>query len=193
MSKKTRKAKGSPVRTAVNKGSGVRTQIYTSARGVQAEFSPMPPMLVARMETQIDAEFGVIEPPTYTVETIGGGSTTLVHTQETIETDEQQAEWDAYIARKAARDEKQQSMMLRALQLECLRPIIDEDDDWMDRLEFVGITVPDNKYDRHLLWVESQFIGHPDDIIACLTIPMQLAGVAQGDMAAAESMFRDTV
>ena len=177
--------------TAAQRG-GIRTQLYTSGRGKKVRFTPMPPMLLARIEQQVNAEFGDNVPPTYTLDAIGGKEI-HDHTEATLDTDEDRLAWATYQARDGQRQERASSLILRALQIECLEPIIDEDDDWIDRMEFMGLPVPDGKYDRQLMWVESQFIGGEDDIMACMQIPMQLAGVSQEDMAAAETMFRDTV
>ncbi len=171
---------------------GKRTQMYTSTRGKVVEFTPMPPMLLARIEEQVDAEYGEILPPTYEVKSIGGAET-IPHTESTLETDEDKAAWAEYENRLSEKSAELSSLVLRALQIECLRPIIDDDDDWLERMEFMGMNVPEGKYDIQLFWVESQFIGNSDDINACLNIPMQLAGVSEEEMASAEKMFRDTV
>ena len=190
--KKRAGGKPSPVRRTFKKRGGIRTQLYTSAKGTQVEFSPMPPMLLARIEEQVDKEFGEIEPPTYESDGLAGKQV-HPHTESSLETDEDKAAWAVYEERTAERGERISSLTLRALQIECMRPIIDDDDDWLERLEFIGFDIPDNKFDQQLLWVESQFVGHADDIMACMQIPMELAGVSQEDMAAAETMFHDTV
>jgi len=192
MAKKQRTRRTGRSGQTKSKRGGKKTQLYTSSRGKTVEFLPMPPMLLARIEDQVDKQFGDIPVPTYEADSIGGVQH-LQHTENTVESAEDIAAWAEYQALLSQKSEKVSSLVLRALQIECLRPIIDDDDDWVERMEFMEMEVPEGKYDRQLCWVESQFIGSSDDISACMSIPMELAGVSEEDMAAAEKMFRDTV
>lgn len=190
---KARKSK--PVKS--RKGKTQNNQIftrYTSSRGTEALIFPMPPMLMEKIEQAVEAQLGPRpEPPTYTIKTASGDEETHFHTEDTLETDEDRDAWDEYEENSAEWDNELNSRMLRAIQLECIKPADPEDTEWAERLEFLGIPVPDNKFERHMLWVEAEFVGSQEDVLACLMEPMRLAGVPDEEMAAAERMFRGAI
>lgn len=178
---------------------GLKYIEYESSRGRVARFTAMPPMLMSRIETQVEEEFGDVSPPTYEVETVTGRTQVVEHTAKTVTSGEGKAAWNEYVRLNSERNEAKSSKVMRALQMECLQPIIPEDEeeggenDWVARHKFSDLAVPDNKFERKLYWIEAEFVGNSDDMMACLKIPMELAGVSGEDMAAAENLFQDSI
>jgi len=191
--KKSARTRRQTRKTPQKKKGGLKWADYTSTRGKKVRFVPMPPLLLARIEEQVDDQFGKLTIPTYEVETATGVNQTIEHTEKTITTEKDKLAWAEYVTLRDRRAEEISTRTLRALQIECCIPIIEEDDDWVERHEFMGMTVPDGKYDRHLYWIEAEFLGGEEDMMACVTIPMELSGVDQEDMAAAERLFRNPV
>lgn len=167
---------------------------YTSTLGVEVIFLPMPPLLREKIEASLEKEWPRPEPPTYTIKTTAGVEETHPHDETTLETEEDKADWAAYKQENNEWDEENSRRMLRAIQLQCIKLTNQDDTEWIERQEFLGIDVPENKFERHLHYIETEVIGNEDDIMACMTIPMQLAANASDeDMAAAEKLFRDAV
>lgn len=190
--RKQRRAKDAQERKSDSNGS-VAYQKYTSSRGTAVRFYPMPPMLMEKIEVGVEMEFGPRpEPPTYTIETAVGEKETHTHTKDTLESDEDKAAWAAYQDELAIWENELSRRVLRAIQVECIKPE-SLDDEWLEKQSFLGIKVPENKFERHLHWVETEFVGNQEDILACMTIPMRLAGAEDSDLAAAEKLFRDSV
>lgn len=167
---------------------------FTSSRGTKVYFYPMPPLLMEKIEAGVEVEFGSRpEPPTYTIKTAVGEDETHTHSKSTLETPEDEAAWAAYEAELEIWEGELSRRVLRAVQLECIKPQDPSDEKWMAKQAFLGIKVPENEFERHLHWIETEFVGNNEDVIACMAIPMRLAGVPEKEMAAAEKLFRDSV
>lgn len=165
---------------------------FESSRGAVVSLTAMPPMLMARIEAQVDEEFGEINPPTYTVEAIGGEPQVIEHTAKTVETPEEKEAWIAYKDRLTERQTEKGNRVMRALQVQCMEPVFENGDEeaWIKRQEYIGMSVPDDELDRKLFWIESEFIGSTEDMMQALKIPMELAGVDPEELGAAEKLFR---
>lgn len=167
---------------------------FTSSRGAKALFYPMPPMLMEKIEEGVEAEFGPRpEPPTYTIKTAVGEDEVNTHTKNTLETDEDKAAWAAYEDELAIWESELNRRVLRAIQLECIKPQDPDDEKWLAKQAFLGIKIPENEFERHLHWIETEFVGSNNDVMACMVIPMRLAGVPEKEIAAAEKLFRDSI
>lgn len=170
------------------------TMRYTSALGTEVVFYPLPPMLEEKIELSLAAEWPRPLPPTYTMKTATGRDEVRPHDETTLETAEDRAAWAAYQADKAAWEEEKGKRFLRAIQVQCIKPADPDDEEWIEQQAFLGIKVPENRFERHLHYIETQVIGDEDDIMACLTIPMQLmAKATDEEMKSAEAMFRNAV
>lgn len=174
---------------------GAVFQKYVSSRGTAVRFYPMPPMLMEKIEVGVEAEFGPRpEPPTYTITIEATGEKeSHTHTKETLESEEDKAAWAAYEDELAIWENELSRRVLRAIQVECIKPEDPGDEEWVEKQEFLSISIPEGKYQRHLHWIETEFIGNNEDVVACMSIPMRLAGVPEEDMAAAEKLFRDSI
>lgn len=167
---------------------------YTSALGTEVIFLPMPPMLIEKIEIALAKEWARPEAPTYVMETATGRKEERPHDETTLETDEEKASWAAYKQEAEAWEEEKNRRTLRAIQLQCIVPANPDDEEWVERQKFLQMDVPENKYERHLYWIETEFIGDENDIMACMTIPMQLvSGASDEEMATAEKLFRDSI
>ncbi|MCC6602065.1 MAG: hypothetical protein IT327_02585 [Anaerolineae bacterium] len=175
-------------------GGGAVYERYVSSRGTAVHFYPMPPMLMEKIEVGVEAEFGPRpEPPTYTIKTAVGEDEVRTHTKETLDTPEDRAAWAAYEEELGVWESELSRRVLRAIQVECIKPADPDDTDWMEKQAFLGVPIPEGKYQRHLHWIETEFIGSNEDVVACMSIPMRLAGVPDEEMAAAEKLFRDSI
>lgn len=167
---------------------------YTSALDTKVIFLPMPPMLEEKIEMALEAEWPRPKAPMYTMKTATGRTEERPHDETTLETDEDRVAWEAYQQDKSAWEEEKGRRFLRAVQLQCIKRPNPDDEEWIERQTFLKMRVPENKYERHLHWIETEFIGGEADIMACLTIPMQLvSGASDEEMAAAEKLFRDSI
>lgn len=192
--RKQRRAAEAQKRKQNSEGGGAVFERYVSSRGTAVHFYPMPPMLMEKIEVGVEAEFGPRpEPPTYVIKTAVGEEESHVHTKNTLETDEDKAAWAAYEDELAIWESELSRRVLRAIQVECIKPADPDDTDWMEKQTFLRVPIPEGKYQRHLHWIETEFIGSNEDVVACMSIPMRLAGVPDEEMAAAEKLFRDSI
>lgn len=192
--RKNRRAAEAQKRKQKSNGGGAVFERYVSSRGTAVHFYPMPPLLMEKIEVGVEAEYGPRpEPPTYTIKTAVGENEAHSHTKNTLETDEDKAAWAAYEDELAIWESELSRRVLRAIQVECIKPADPDDVDWMEKQTFLGIPIPEGKFQRHLHWIETEFIGSNDDVMACMAVPMRLAGVPDEEMAAAEKLFRDSI
>lgn len=167
---------------------------YTSALGAEVIFLPMPPMLEEKIIISLEQEWPKPVGPTYTMKTATGRTEERPHDETTLETDEDRKVWADYQEEKSAWENEKGKRLLRAIQIQCIKQVNPDDEEWIERQTWLGIHIPENKYERHLHWIETEFIGGEDDIMACMTIPMQLvSGASDEEMAAAEGLFRDSI
>lgn len=168
--------------------------LYTSALNTTIIFLPMPPMLMEKIEIGLKKTWPKPEVPTYEMQTAVGTVEVKPHNETTLETDEERAAWSAYQVDLAAWEEEKNRRLLRAIQLQCIQPVDIDNEEWVERQKFLGMDIPTNPFERKLHYIETEVIGDERDIMACMTIPMQLvSGASEEDMAAAEALFRDAV
>jgi hypothetical protein len=193
--RKQRRAAAAQTRKASDQNGGAVYRKHTSSRGAKVFFYPMPPMLMEKIEVAVEAEFGPRpEPPTYTILVEAtGDKETHTHTKKTLETEEDKAAWAAYEDELSIWESELSRRVLRAIQIECIKPQDPDDTEWIEKQTFLDIKIPEGKYERHLHWIETEFVGNNDDVLACMTIPMELAGVPEKEMAAAKKLFRDSI
>lgn len=171
-----------------------RTMEYISTRGIRAIFRPLPFSLKARIETDYERDHPRPAVPTYTVETIGGDTETHEHDKTTVVGDpDAEAAWAAYLRETELWEEQINRRFFRAILASCVTfPDVDFEE-WAERMEYLGVTVPENRYERLYVFVDTEFVGSRDDMTAFYRIPMQLTLEKSAALEAVERMFQRAV
>lgn len=165
---------------------------YVTSRGHEIIFLPMPPMLKEKIEAGLNSEWPMPQPTTYQVKTVTGDTETHTHTAKTAKDADEQAAWDAYVDELQRWTAENWSRFLRALQIECIR--FEEKEGWEERQEFLKILPKfDNKFHRALHYIQTEIVGDPEDIVACFTIPLRLAGAPDEQLETVENSFRASI
>lgn len=165
---------------------------YVTARNHEVIFLPMPPMLRDNIRAGLNAKWPEPTEPTYEVETAAGDTEVHRHTEKSLVTDEDKVAWDAYQSEKQAWDAEFGRRFLRGLQIECIE--FAEKEGWEEKQKFLGFAIPtDNPFERRLHYIQSEIIGDEDDVLMCFMAPMELAGMEDEQLAAAENLFRTSI
>ena len=173
-------------------------------------------MAKAGVEKRYRSEGQPIDPPTYEVTTVGGDIETHPHQviydidketgrfifdengepiilKSTIETEEQQAEWDAHIAAKnkmvAEQNRLETEMYFESIQFDILP-------EWEEKHKRLNIEVPKDLYKKKLHFVKTEILKTADDFINALE-KMQIESmrglVPEGEISNLINSFRNTV
>lgn len=156
---------------------------YTTQGGIRIDFISIPQTIRRFLASNPQPE-----PPTYTITTATGATETHAHTEQTLETPEEKAVWQAYQDRMR----EYMGKFVRVCVMRGIR-VHSKIEDWIDEQAELGITIPDSKLDAKLEWIteyvltaredyEAVFLGVmramevPDDLLK------QIEGLFHGDM-----------
>jgi len=168
-------------------------QTYKTSLGTEITISPIPPMLVAKVEQAARKKAQELYPatrPMYEVTDAGGGTQLLEHDAASVSTPEERAAWDAYQTALTNRagyvNEKLLNFMLsRGLAIE-----LPADDTWAKNQEFWGVEVPTDPQARIQHYIQTEVLGSAQDIEDLTVAIMGATGVKTEVLEAARASFR---
>lgn len=163
---------------------------YTTSRGIIVKFRGIA-MLVAKIDQQYAAK--APKCPQYEAVGIGGVKMYYDHDLTTLKTDEERAEYDAYLKAKAVHAGKYNEALLRLALISGIDVEYPTDERWVAMQKLQGIEVPDDPDAREIHWRETEVIGNLDDVNAILQGVMGASGASEEDIAAAGESFRGAV
>jgi len=129
-----------------------------------------------------------LDPPTYTVRTVAGSLEEHEHTEETLESDEDRAAWQAY---QAAREELQQRMGIRGVRYMLSEGVVLDgpDDAWLQRMDALGLEISDDPLERREQYLTYEYTRTPRDTVMLLQRIMALSAEGSKELQrAAEEM-----
>jgi len=147
--------------------------------------------LRAAIEEAYRADGKPIDPPTYEVPIGGSDETqTFTHDESTIESDEDRAAWDTYLA---TLDEMEREARDRVVRF-ALRVGVEaeEESGWEEDQEHEGIKIPDDPRDRKLHYIMTEVLPTPREQgeVYGLIMYMSTQFVEGQDVRAAQDLFR---
>lgn len=168
----------------------------TTSRGIEVECLPIAAML-EEFEENIRASIDWPDVPTYTVHYAGGETIEKPHDATSIEdsqtTDEEKQAWADYLLNKQAADaqfaEKRANGYMRLLSVDGIK-VLNEQDDWQQRHEFYGMTVPDDPLERTVHYFRTEVIGSQDDIYLIMLGVYRASGYDEEVLSQVEASFR---
>ena len=179
--------------------------IYVTLSGVEIPIKPISPTKIMKAETGVEKDFRSrdepIDPPTYDVETAGGGvetfeldETAIEIPGDEVETKKRQIAWTAHqeaLARlKTAQFDTTRRIVLNSIDLP-----LPEDETWVEDQKALFIDVPDDPRARWIHWLETEIL-HPRDIIEIIASILTLSSqgiIPEEDIEAAAKLFRRAV
>lgn len=159
---------------------------FTTSRGIALTLKPIPQMLIDRVQNA----HKLPPPPTYEIKTAAGTNESHAHDETTLETDDDRAAWQAYIAERdqATQDANRAFMRLVFLRgVECELP---GDETWVREQAMMGITVPTDPLEKRLHYLETEVIATIGDADAIVRGVLEASGVPMEALAQAEDTFR---
>lgn len=161
---------------------------YTTTRGVEVEFLPIP-LLLEKLQSQHPQP----QPPTYTVKTATGNVEVHPHDETTLETDADRQAWQEYLQQAAAAKRKLDLALMRLIMLRGIKVLTEPAPDWAEEQEFIGIEVPTDPRQRRMHWLETEVFANQTDYMAIVTGVMEASGVPEEVIQDAEATFRGPV
>ena len=172
---------------------------YTSASGYELILNPLPPLQIQLVRDAAIKEaeklYGErLGKPTYTIGTDDGAEETHEHDEATIAQDpEAKKAWDAWQAQEAQIDAFANEKIMRFILLRGVSFEMPESDDWMEMQKYFGIDVPETGLDRRFHYIQTEVIGSVTDLTGLMSRIMEISGVDEETVAAAQATFRDTL
>lgn len=146
-----------------------------------------------RYVQQILAKPDIPEPPTYEATTVSGHVEVHPHDEESVETDEEKAEWHDYQLAKARALDERITNLTHFLLLEGVADDPPPLEEWGVDLERWEIVVPDDEDDLKVFWLENERC--PGEEMGSLMARLyQLAGLTDDEgVQKIEAFFRSTL
>lgn len=173
--------------------------VFYTAAGLEVEFEPISPILLEESEQGLIAEYRQrgepLDKPTYTVETVGGGSQIFEHDETTLTTDELKAAWALY---KDANDRLQaeQAQLRLEIVMSAIKVELPEDGEWEKRYRRWHVTVPSDADEKRLFYIAREILKTPADLVEAMTrvITTSMKGtVSEEAIEAASASFRNYI
>ena len=150
--------------------------------------------LQASIERKMKAEGKLLDPPTYTVELLGGTTQTHPHDEVSIAdpstSDEEKQAWEQYLIDIEEFNDTFTEVSTNLLLYDGVSCEIGED--WIEEQKWIGIDVPENKYDLKVHYLQTEVFKTPlelREVIADIMIA-SMKGVDQDAVDAAMRSFR---
>ena len=172
---------------------------YQAASGYELILNPLPPLQIQLVRDaaikEAEKTYGErLGKPTYTINTDDGASETHEHDEATIAQDpEAKQAWDAWQAQEAQIDAFANEKIMRFILLRGVSFEMPEADDWIEMQQYFGIDVPEPGLDRRFHYIQTEIIGSVTDLTGLMSKIMEISGVDEETVAAAQATFRDTV
>jgi hypothetical protein len=122
-----------------------------------------------------------LNPPTYKTKTVSGDEEEFPHDETTLETDEDRAAWEEY--QKATQDLEVEIVSVTNSYIISEGVVIgDIPDDWFEKREWLGLDVPEKRLDQRLLYIETEVLTTPEDVIRAISGIMHLTARGSREM-----------
>lgn len=153
---------------------------FTNSTGKTFKVKPFPPMLNARLVSQVKKEWekenGVMPAvPQYHVKTATGRTESFDHDYDTEKSPEEQQAWNEYIDKKSDLENAINNRRVKAA-ITCLDVNPLEDSDWVSRMRFLGIDTPEDKAELLNLYAETEVFATPGQDALMLLMVVSAAG-----------------
>lgn len=174
-------------------------KVITLSNGRKLTVQPINPLLLKRVN---DATGDKPLPPTYESPTAGGDIEINYHDETTLQTDEEKAAWKVYEAKLSEWNTARNQRFMRILFSRGVKLDLDAAalDRWLREMKYLGVEVPEGDPDdpevyieQQVMYVETEMIGHPNDMMTIMKEVMTLSGVDEVEVAAATKLFRGEV
>lgn len=179
---------------------------FVTSTGKVIHLQPVAMRLFTDTDAEVEREFvkvgKPVEPPKYEVPLGGGGTKSWYFDKETIAsrtkdgtlTDEEKEAWAAHQeCLKSLKAEQNERGTIVAI----IEGVMDEPtEDWLARMKFYGMKLPENPYDLKVRYVTYEFLRTPTDMAAFSSATMLLCAGMEVDQTAIEAAlesFRDSV
>jgi hypothetical protein len=168
---------------------GSSNSTYITSRGIEIKLRPIPPYLIQ----MTSSSFEMPEPPTYTVQTEGGGIEVHKHDEASIaqSSPEEQATWIEYTEKVNAAASKASEQLMTIVLIDGVDVEIPDENRWLKKMSLMGITVPEDPEDRLLMYKKTELLGNPDDMAKIMELVLGLTGVNREDLNKIKNSFQD--
>lgn len=156
------------------------------------EYKAVSAIQLQKITQAIQAKYD-LRKPTYTVNLPGGGVQVMLHDEESIQdvntSDIEKEQWTNYFEQQ----QKMQSEINEATSaymfykgIEC-----EIDNEWLEMQQWLGIALPENKFDVKVMYITTELLKTPEDIKLAIVEIMKLSlkGVDKSAIEAAEGTF----
>lgn len=150
-----------------------RVTTYETARGYILEIMAVSPFTVQ------DVRASVKEPdkPTYEMPLASGGVQVREHDESTLQTAEDHAAWDDYLAKKKKADEdRTRAVSLCLIREGIVNLPLEPDEEWTIRYQRHGLKLPTDPDELFLKWFQSDVIGSVSDFTNLQVAIMRASG-----------------
>jgi len=169
------------------------SRIYRTAAGVDVDILGISPMLMQKVGDAFRFKYPEPKPPTYVVETAGGGKEVNYHDDTTVETVEEVDALQAYKDEHAAWRAASQAALVRAVVIKGVKFEMPENDAWIEDQELLGLEVPEGELERRIHYFETEVVSSVEDMLTLLGSAMGLGGMQDEMLGTAMSMFRTEI
>lgn len=169
---------------------------YITTEGVKLKLFPVSPLKIQKVVVAIEKMFEKVEKPKYCEELPNGKLQCFVHDEKSIlQTDEQDEidQWQAWEKYQqtlnAEKAERTTALIIYdGIELETIP------EDWIEQHKWLGIEIPDNKFDLKVHYITTELIKSVFDLQEIIVSIRELGmkGVDQDAVTAAENSFRDS-
>ena len=141
-------------------------RVIVTTDGQEVRLRPVPSEMIQLVKQAAERELreqGLpLDPPTYTAKTASGDEEVHQHDAESLSTDEERAEWQAY---QDATRTLEQEHIRRVTELLIKRGVIADDppEEWVAEMREFGIEIPDDQ--RKWRYVTLELLKTPGDVI----------------------------
>ena len=177
-----------------------RNREFVTSTGKVIHLRPVANRLFTDAQADVEREFTEakkpVEPPKYEVPFSGGGTKEWYHDEVSIKTatDEEKEAWKLH---QECLEELKTEQNERTIVVAIVEGVLDEPtDDWLARMEYYKIRLPDNPYDLKVRYVTYELLRTPEDMASFSAAVMLLSAGMEVDQAAIEAAmesFRDSV
>lgn len=167
---------------------------FITTDGTELELRPISVAILNRISQDIETKYRErgepLDPPTYTIETAGGGEEIHIHTEETTDTPEEKAALAAHQDAQERLSAEQNDKSLRYMVIKGVAS--NPPADWLEDAEYFGIDLPDDPRERKWIWIEEvlKTAGDAQKFATHLMTLSATGGIEEEDLRAVEATFR---
>lgn len=162
---------------------------YTTEMGIEVDVRSIPIKLIEK----IAAGHPDPDPPTYSVETLGGATETHVLTEQSADTPEEKARLADWRMKKAQVERARNNAVLHVFISRGIHVELPDDIGWAVEQIALGISVPTAEPARRLHYIETEVMGGLADYNNVSRMIMEMSGVSEAAIAQASAIFPGNV